>query len=220
MIKGFIFDFDGLMIDSEVISYKCYKDFLGQYNIELDEEGYIEEFPGKETRLALKIFKEKFGIEFDTDEALTQIREYENFYMERDGVELKEGLIELLDYLKENNYKIVIATSSIKDRALKILDNHKIAHYFDDMTFGSEVERGKPFPDIFLKACEKLELQTDEVVVLEDSEAGIQAAYDANIPVVCIPDMKFPDEGYAEKPIAIFDSLKVVTRTMKHGGLL
>ena len=78
------------------------------------------------------------------------------------------------------------------------------------MVFGNEIKRGKPFPDIFLKACEKLEVNVDQALVLEDSEAGIQAAYDAHILVICIPDMKYPQEKYINKTTKIYQSLKDV----------
>ena len=69
------------------------------------------------------------------------------------------------------------------------------------------MKRGKPYPDIFLKACDKLNINVDEALVLEDSEAGIQAAYDAHIPVICIPDMKYPSNEYAQKVVHILPSL-------------
>ena len=75
------------------------------------------------------------------------------------------------------------------------------------MICGSDVSRGKPFPDIFLKACERLNVLPSEAIVLEDSEAGIQAAYDAHIPVYCIPDLKQPGKEYAQKTKGILSSL-------------
>lgn len=90
---------------------------------------------------------------------------------------------------------------------------------FDDFVFGSEGKRGKPYPDIFLKACEKLNEKPYEAVVLEDSEAGIQAASDAHIPVVCIPDLKYPSDDYTSKTagsiwnLPLYVSLKIVPAT-------
>lgn len=75
------------------------------------------------------------------------------------------------------------------------------------MVFGTDIQRGKPFPDIFLKACEKLNIKPNEALVLEDSEAGIQAAYNAHIPVICIPDLKYPQEKYVKQTIKIYNTL-------------
>ena len=84
---------------------------------------------------------------------------------------------------------------------------HHILSYFDEIICGSDVQRGKPYPDIFLKACERLNVLPSEAIVLEDSEAGIQAAYDAKVPVYCIPDLKYPHEEYVQKASGIFSSL-------------
>lgn len=91
---------------------------------------------------------------------------------------------------------------------------------FDDFVFGSEGKRGKPYPDIFLKACEKLNVKPDEAVVLEDSEAGIQAASDVHIPVICIPDLKYPSDDYTSKPAAVLESLNDVGRLFKQSRLI
>ena len=102
--------------------------------------------------------------------------------------ELDKQLIR--NYLKDNNYKTIVATSSNRDRVDKILAQAKITEFFDDSICGDEVTKGKPNPEVFLKPCQKLGVNVDEAIVLEDSEAGIQASYDANIKVICIPDMK------------------------------
>ena len=78
---------------------------------------------------------------------------------------------------------MVLATSSKRDRAVDILTRLGVVQYFDDMVFGTEIERGKPWPDIFLKAAEKAHAAPADCLVLEDSEAGIQAAHAAGIDV-------------------------------------
>ena len=100
-----------------------------------------------------------------------------------------------------------MASSSTKDRALFALVQHGIDGCFDEMVFGTEVEKGKPNPDIFLKACKKLKVDPEKCLVLEDSEAGIQASYSARIPVICIPDMKKPTIKYQSMTETILPSL-------------
>ena len=97
-----------------------------------------------------------------------------------------------------------------RDRVDTILAQAHITQYFDDSICGDEVTHGKPHPEVFLKSCEKLGVKTDEAIVLEDSEAGIQAASSAGIKVICIPDMKYPTEEYASKTYKILDSLDEV----------
>ena len=93
---------------------------------------------------------------------------------------------------------------------MTILKQHNIIGYFDEFVFGNEVEKGKPNPDIFLKACEKLSEKPEECLVLEDSEAGIQSACSANIPVICIPDMKVPNQHYLNMAKEVLSSLEEV----------
>ena len=155
----------------------------------------------------MNFIKNKYNIDFDTDEKINQFKILEEQYLLKNSVELKKGLIQLLKYLNIHYYKTIVATSSGKERAERILGEHNLMKYFNGIVCGSEVEHGKPAPDIFLKACEKLGVSPQEAIVLEDSEAGIQAAYDAHIPVYCIPDLKYPHEEYVQKASGIFSSL-------------
>ena len=124
-------------------------------------------------------------------------------------------VLNLIHKLKDNNYKTIVATSSNRDRVDKILAQAKITEFFDDSICGDEVTKGKPNPEVFLKSCQKLGVNVDEAIVLEDSEAGIQASYDANIKVICIPDMKYPEKQYEEKTFKILKDLTEVTAYLK-----
>ena len=79
-----------------------------------------------------------------------------------------------------------------------------------DSICGDEVTHGKPHPEVFLRACEKLGVNPSDAIVLEDSEAGIQAAYSGNIDVICIPDMKYPEQEFEKMTTKILDSLDQV----------
>lgn len=215
MLKAVIFDMDGLMVDSEIISYYCYRDLLKDYGYEFTKADYIRDFPGKPLKTSITYIKEHYHIDYDLEEKINQFHQRESQYMKKEGVKLKTGLVELLQYLKEHHYKTIVATSSFKERAYSILEGHHILDYFDDTVFSSEVKCGKPNPDIFLKACEKLNINVDEALVLEDSEAGIQAAYEAHIPVICVPDMKFPSEEYIQKTSQVLSSLHDVLDFIK-----
>lgn len=216
MIKAIIFDMDGLMVDTEVISYQCYKEIIESYGFDFHKADYVKDYPGKPLRASIEFIKDKYHLDYDNQEKIEIFHQLENQYINNNGVELKKGLIELLEYLKENHYQTIVATSSHKDRAERILNQHNVLQYIDDIVCGDEVKRGKPFPDIFLKACEKLHVSHQEALVLEDSEAGIQAAYDAHIPVICIPDMKHPSDEYVKKVEHVYDSLNDIISYLKH----
>jgi HAD superfamily hydrolase (TIGR01509 family) len=205
-MKAIIFDLDGLLINSEIISYRLYQDLLEPYGYGFSIDDYAQNYSGKTAVGNMNSITERFHLPIDTQKGLEEIFLMEKKYLEK-GVDLKTGVKELLKYLQTNHYKIVLASSSTKERALNILQFHHIENYFDDMVFGYEVKSGKPHPDIFLKACEKVQEKPENCLVLEDSEAGIQAAYSAHIPVICIPDMKKPNQKYVNMTTCIFDSL-------------
>lgn len=209
MIKAVIFDLDGLLIDSEIISYKIYKEILQQFGHNFSIEEYAQNFSGKTEVKNITNLIDTYSLPWTIEVGLNNISKIENKLITQ-GIDLKAGAKELLGYLKDNNFKIAIASSSAKDRALTILRQHNIVEYFDAFVFGDEVEKGKPSPDIFLKACDKLTEKPEDCLILEDSEAGIQSAYSASIPVICIPDMKVPNQYYLEMTKVVLHSLEEV----------
>ena len=209
MIKAVIFDLDGLLIDSEIISYKIYKEILNQFGHDFSIEEYAQNFSGKTEVKNVTNLIDTYSLPWTVDIGLNNVLEMESKFLAQ-GVALKTGDKELLQYLKDKCFKIAIASSSTEDRALTILRQHNIIEYFDEFVFGHEVKKGKPNPDIFLKTCDKLSEKPEECLVLEDSEAGIQAAYSASIPVICIPDMKVPNQHYLDMTKTVLRSLKEV----------
>lgn len=216
MIKAVIFDMDGLMIDSERMTYQGYIKIMEKMELTISEEFY-KTLLGKQVGYAHEQFHKIYGENFPIEQVIIDVHEYLAEVFETDGVPVKKGLIELLTYLKENQYQICVATSSHRDRMEHILSLAGVLDYFDESVCGTEVENGKPNPDVFLKACEKLGVQVDEAIVLEDSEAGIQASHTAQIPVFCIPDMKFPEPQFEQMTTGILESLdKVIDYLKEH----
>ena len=214
MIKAVIFDMDGLLIDSEKIMYQINQDILKLYGCVFALEDYAENYSGKTAAANMMHLIEQFHLPMSVQEGLKQMETREENYRKQ-GIALQPGAKELLEYLKKNHYKIALATSSTKERALEILNNNHIAGYFEDMVFGPEVKRSKPYPDVFLQACEKLKESPKECLVLEDSEAGIQAAHAAEIPVICVPDVKKPGDEFVRLTIDVKNSLYEVIDFLK-----
>lgn len=218
MIKAVIFDMDGLMIDSERVTFDGYKIECGKLGLEMTEEFYKQTL-GLPLPSVFQKYHSRFGQDFPMEKVLENVHRYMDQLFEQEGVPVKEGVDQLLKYLKANGYRTVLATSSNRGRVDKILGQTGLAAYFDGSICGDEVERGKPDPDVFLKACKKAGVEPEEAIVLEDSEAGIWAAYAAGIPVICVPDMKYPEEGFKEKASWIVPSLTVVLEMFKSGEL-
>lgn len=214
MIKAVIFDMDGLMINSERVTFEGYVKVMAEKGYTITEEFY-KKLLGKTLKTAYELFFQEYGNEFPMDEVLEQVHKYVADVFEDDGVPLKKGLLELLQYLKSNNYLTIVATSSTRVRVDHILELANITQYFNDSICGDEVTHGKPHPEVFLRACQKLGVEPSEAIVLEDSEAGIQAASSANIPVICIPDMKYPEPEYEKMTTQILNSLDQIIEYLK-----
>ncbi|MCF0111907.1 MAG: HAD family hydrolase, partial [Erysipelotrichaceae bacterium] len=167
---------------------------------------YAQHYSGSLEIVNVRQLIQNYNLPLTEDECM-KIVLTEELRLIAQGVELKKGARELLAYLQEHNIRIALATSSFRDRAEGILLRHNILDLFDVFVFGPEVSRGKPFPDVFLTACEKLGEKPEDCLVLEDSEQGIQAAHAAGIPVICIPDMKVPQPVYKEMTLDVVSSL-------------
>lgn len=204
-----IFDLDGLLVDSEIVAYQLYCDLAEKYNQHVTMEEYIHNYSGRTERSNMQTFIGLHHLDLSIEDAISFVFAKEKEYLQK-GVALKPGAEELLAYLQERKYKILLASSSTRERAEDLLRQNGVEQYFDHLVFGVEVERGKPEPDIFIKACEYAQEPPQNCLVLEDSEAGIQAAYAAGIDVVCIPDMKMPGEKFRGMAAAELSSLAEV----------
>ena len=214
MKKAVIFDMDGLMIDSERVTYNEYVKKLAQLGHHDFTEELYRNCLGKNKQGICQVFIDHYGQDFPMTEVWDDVHVWIDESL-RQYVPKKKGLVELLEYLKANNYKTIVATSSGRARVDEILKNADLTKYFDDTICGDEVTHGKPHPEIFLTACQKLNVKPEEALVLEDSEAGILAAYDGHIDVICVPDMKYPEPQFVKKVTKIVDSLDEVIDYLK-----
>ena len=162
-----------------------------------------------------RVFLDHYGDDFPMQEVWDDVHISIDERL-RKYVPKKAGLDTLLMWLRQQDIKVVVATSSSRQRVDEILKNANILSYINDSICGDEVTHGKPDPEIFLKACEKASVIKEDAIVLEDSEAGIEAAYRGGMDVICIPDMKHPDPNYQIKTTAILSSLADVIDYLKN----
>ena len=204
-----IFDLDGLLADTEIISLKVYQELLEDFGIPFTEETYSREYSGHREEENVQRFLDTYDLPWNFDQTLEKVYELEARILAK-GVNLKKGAKNLLAFLQREGIPIALATSSIESRARMILDSNGILALFDHLVFAKDVKRSKPYPDIFLKACRDLNVLPENCLVLEDSEAGIEAAYRAGIPVICIPDLKIPAQSFLNKTEQVFQDLDAV----------
>ena len=208
-MEAVIFDLDGLLADTEIISLKVYQELLEDFGIPFTEDTYSREYSGHREEENVQRFLDTYDLPWNFDQTLEKVYELEAQILAK-GVNLKKGAKNLLTYLQREGVPIALATSSVESRARMILDSNDILSLFDHLVFAKDVKRSKPYPDIFLKACSDLNVLPENCLVLEDSEAGIEAAYRAGIPVICIPDLKMPAQSFLNKTEQVFQDLDAV----------
>ncbi len=214
MFDGVIFDMDGLMVDTESIMQREVKKILQKMGYPPDEN-IILRLIGLTDRRTKEVLKEAFGEQFDYDLFLKLLLEKKEIAFYEEEIGIKKGLMELANYLKKENIKSIVATGSVRKHMDFILKKAGILDDFPFSVCGDEVERGKPFPDIFLKAAEKLKLPPERCLILEDSQNGIIAAKNAGMPVIFIKDLVTPEKQYMEYVYAECSDLSEVIRYLK-----
>lgn len=192
-IKGAVFDMDGLMFDTENLTYKLQREILEKDGRVFTVEDYKNTI-GKRTADLPVFFNKLYGDKFDYDKFRQSCRVSFTDYTDKHGVPVKDGLFELLDECKAKGIRIALSTSTTRKSAERTLKIAEVYDYFDELVCADDVEKGKPDPEPFLKAAEKLGLKPSECMALEDSFNGIKSAYFAGMKTVMIPDMIEPTD--------------------------
>lgn len=188
MIKLVIFDVDGTLVDSESIYVKAaIKNMeVNGYNIPMS---VIMGIIGQNRVASRKLIESSQDESFDYDKYIKDYEKIRSEFIKNEPLKLKKGALNILNYCKEHDIKMAIATSTYREKQVKVLTNLGIIDYFDYMVFGDEIKNSKPAPDIYLKVYEHYNLDKDEMIIYEDSNNGILSGYNAGIKVVYIKDI-------------------------------
>ena len=207
-IKALFFDMDGLLVDSERVTFEMWVDILAAQGHELTLDRYLTFIGQTEEAISKRIAELYPG--FDPFTMLYP--QWESGYAkltQEGGVRLKEGALEVLDYAEANGLICSLVSSNTQHWIHAILQSDGVLHRFHPILHGGCVGpgRGKPQPDLFLLAARELGLDPSECLVLEDSNSGILAAHRAGMPVICVKDLKPPEPEQAQLCEMIADSL-------------
>ena len=208
--KAVIFDMDGVIFDTERVYLDIWIEVFEKYGYKMTKELYVNVM-GTGRKNVIKTFLENFGDDLPI-EKMYEEKDNQLFYIiENQGIPLKEGVKELFSMLKEKNYKIALATSAKRERVEKQIKDKWLKESFDAIVCGDDVEKGKPSPDIFLKAAKKIDVEPENCFVVEDSPAGIKAAFSGGMKGIHVEDLKAADEDilkYCEKNFKNLQEIK------------
>lgn len=182
MIKGIIFDMDGVVVDNHQYHFKAWMAFSERYKFELNAQIYRDKFNGKTNA---DLFKMIFGDISDT-EAKKYADEKEGMYKKlyAEHMRAHTGLLDFLDYLKKQRIKIALGTSAPTENVDFTLDALRLRHYFEVIVDGPQVTIGKPDPQVYKLCAMKLGLEPKDCVVFEDSLAGLESGERAGCRIV------------------------------------
>ncbi len=192
-IKGIISDMDGVILDTEKLYVRFWREAASFYGFPMTLEHAlgIRSLSGK---LAEEKLQGWFGKEFDYNAVRQKRIELMDEFVNQNGVEPKPGAKALLSYIKDNGYALALATATPVDRAGRYLKSVELYSFFDQIVSAREVKRGKPAPDIYLCAAKRLGLDPKECIALEDSQNGIRSAFAAGCKTIMVPDLDQPTE--------------------------
>lgn len=212
-VKGVVFDMDGLMLDTErVIKYSW--DVTGA---QLGYEKFgdnIYNTLGMSRKQRDCYFLGKYGENFPLQKFLDGYHQVYQNYEKTHGIPKKQGLVEFLDFLDKRGIPMAVATSTHQEHSVPELKRQGIFHYFQKVITGDMVEKGKPDPEIYSKACKALEVIPEEAIALEDSYNGIRSAYRAGMKAIMVPDLLQDEEPVKECLYGKMESLSAVMQWM------
>ncbi len=210
-IKGVISDMDGVILDTEKLYVRFWCEAANFYGYPMQRHHALS-IRSMARPFAIERLKGYFGEDFDYHAVHQKRIELMDKYINENGIEAKDGAETLLRYLKENGYRIALATATAHDRAKLYLERVGLYGYFDEIVCASMVEKGKPEPDIYIYAAQKLGLAPSECIALEDSQNGIKSASSAGCKTVMVPDLDGATDDIKPLLYDIADGLSDVIR--------
>ncbi len=210
-----VFDMDGLLLDTERVCMQAFKDACIHLNIPFKRDIYLK-IIGCNAQGIEAILTAGYQGKIEYEPLRKAWMDRYNPIVKTQAIPVKAGVVELLEWLKANSIKIAVATSTHRELAITKLKFAGLYDYFEHLSTGCEVENGKPHPEIFLLAAQRLNVVPQQCLAFEDSSNGVRAAVAANMQVFHVPDLVEPCEEVKALGQVIKYSLSEVVKTLQH----
>lgn len=208
--KAVFFDFDGVLADSERLYQRFWSQALSEFGY-TPTSNIVLNLRSCDASLGKKIMEEAYGEPFPFMEVRQRRIELMNAYLEKHPMQPKQGAIECLRFLKQKGVNAYVVSSTPMNRLTKAIEALGIGDYIKQALSAKDVERGKPYPDVYLEAIKLAHLPKEDVLVIEDSPNGITSAFEAGLSVAMVDDLDKADEERKAKIIFELESLSELT---------
>lgn len=214
VIRGVLFDMDGLVLDTEKLYTRFWTEACHYYGFPMTREQALQ-MRAANSRLGAENLHRFFGPAIDYDTIRNKRIELMDAFIAENGVEPKPGIFELMDALESKGIPAAICSSSPQDRIREHLGSLGIYHRFAAICSGYDVPCGKPAPDIYLHGAASLGLAPENCLALEDAPLGILSAFRANCIPVMVPDQDPPEDATKAMLYAQADTLSDIIGLLK-----
>lgn len=214
--KIILFDFDGVILNTEYIYLKIFIEYNKKLGIPISKEIYIDNFLGKTKKEISAYLKNDVVDSFEEKEYWKGLYEYLDKYIRINDIKIQKGFLKLKKYLDKNNYKYAIVSSNSKESIKKLLKkaNINIKDFYYILS-REDVINTKPNPDLYLKAINYFDNNKEDLIAIEDSNVGIEAALNAGLKVINFKDIDIIKDYLEKKCYAIISSLEEVIDIIK-----
>lgn len=216
-IDALIFDMDGLLVDTEHLAYAAMESFLARHTVERRQEIH-DQMLGRRLPEAIAIVKDGYGLDKPLDDLIAEYT-----ILRRDAlignVRPMPGALDVVRFGLESGLKVGLASSGLRDQVMLSLAEAGLAGLFAVEVTGDDVTRGKPAPDLFLKAAEGMDVDPKHCVVFEDAPAGVAAAANAGMHAVAVPNEHSKAMPFVVQPDVVLDSLHDAIPWLKGHGV-